>query len=52
MQQLKTFKHVHTHEDDESVRTLLNAWIKAIERYTKVFEDNPWWYNERASLSV
>ncbi|WP_116866821.1 hypothetical protein [Pseudomonas syringae] len=52
MQKLKTLKFVHTHETDESVRKLLNAWIKAIERYTKAFRDNPWWYNERASLSV
>ncbi|MDR9876735.1 hypothetical protein RJC98_16220 [Pseudomonas allii] len=52
MQQLKTFKHVHAHDDDESVQKLLSAWIKAVERYTKAFKDNPWWYNERASLSV
>lgn len=52
MQHLKTLKHVRTHDGDESVRRLLNAWIKAVERYTKTFQDNPWWYNERASLSV
>jgi hypothetical protein len=52
VQQLKTFKHVHTHDDDESVQKLLTAWIKAVERYTKAFKDNLWWYNERASLSV
>lgn len=52
MQQLKTLKCVHTHDDDESVLKPLNAWIKAVERYTKEFQDNPWWYNERSSLSV
>ncbi|BBN63446.1 MULTISPECIES: hypothetical protein [Pseudomonas] len=52
MQQLKTLKHVHTYDDDESVHKLLMAWIKAIERYTNAFHDNPWWYNERASLSI
>lgn len=52
MQHLKTLKHVHSHDDDESIRKLLNAWIKAIDRYTNAFQDNPWWYNERASLSV
>jgi len=52
VQPLKTLKYVHTHEDDDSVRKLLNAWTKAVERYTNTFKDNPWWYNERASLSV
>ncbi|MEE4075164.1 hypothetical protein V2I49_07450 [Pseudomonas viridiflava] len=52
MQRLKTLQHVHSHEGDDSIHKLLSAWIKAVERYTKAFKDNPWWYNERASLSV
>ena len=40
-QQLKTFKHAHSHEDDESVLKLLNGWIKAVERYTNAFQDTP-----------
>lgn len=52
MQQLKTLKCVHANKSDESIQKLLTAWIKAVDRYTKAFQDNPWWYNERASLSV
>lgn len=53
MRKLKTMKAVHVHDGDEDVEILLKAWIKAIERYTGTFpSDNPWWYNERASLSV
>lgn len=49
----KTIKGTKLWEEDPEICTLLSGWIKAVERYTSANErDNPWWYNERASLSV
>ncbi|MEE4687915.1 hypothetical protein V2K59_24060 [Pseudomonas alliivorans] len=49
----KTIKGIEVWGDDEELEILLAAWIKAVVRYTSANErDNPWWYNERASLSV
>jgi hypothetical protein len=49
----KTIKGIEVWGDDEELEILLAAWVKAIVRYTSANErDNPWWYNERASLSV
>lgn len=49
----KFIKGIVVNKDDRELEDLLNAWVKAITRYTSVNEyDNPWWYNERASLSV
>ena len=33
---------------------LLNQWIKLIKEYCRAHEceDNPWWYNERANISL
>lgn len=50
---MKTIKRVNVQKGEEGLEILLNAWVKAIIRYTTANErDNPWWYNERASLSV
>lgn len=49
----KNIKGIVVQEGDQDLEILLSAWIKAILRYTTANEyDNPWWYNERASLSV
>ena len=49
----KAIKGVKIHREDPELEILLSAWIKAVERYTNANDrDNPWWYNERASLSV
>jgi hypothetical protein len=39
---------------DEEMKTLLNAWIKAVHRYMSIANshDNSWWYNERANIST
>jgi hypothetical protein len=35
-----------------SLRPVLEEWIRLVARYINVRpDDNPWWYNERASLS-
>ncbi|WP_122559173.1 hypothetical protein [Pseudomonas viridiflava] len=53
MSKAKTIKGIKVWGGDEELEILLNAWVKAIVRYTSANErDNPWWYNERASLSV
>lgn len=53
MPKQKMIKGVKVWGNDEEIETLLTAWVKAVERYTSANEyDNPWWYNERASLSV
>lgn len=53
MSKAKTIKGLEVLSGDQDVEILLSAWIKAIIRYTSANErDNPWWYNERASLSV
>lgn len=53
MKKAKTIKGIKVAEEDTELGILLKAWVKAIERYTDANErDNPWWYNERASLSV
>ena len=50
---MKTIKAIQVYKSDDELQNLLNAWINAIIRYTSTNEyDNPWWYNERASLSV
>lgn len=38
----------------KSIRPLLDAWIEVVLRYCALngFEDNPWWFNERATLST
>lgn len=37
-----------------TLRPVLEAWIDAVHRYCKLqgHEDAPWWFNERASLSI
>jgi len=53
IKEVKTLKRIKVREDERELEELLNAWIKAIVRYTTANpQDNPWWYNERASLSV
>ena len=53
MSKAKTIKGLEVLSGDHDLEILLSAWIKAIIRYTFANErDNPWWYNERASLSV
>lgn len=53
MRKAKTIKGLKVREEDPELSVLLTAWVKAVERYTSANErDNPWWYNERASLSV
>lgn len=53
MSKAKTIKGIEVLGGDQDLEILLSAWIKAIVRYTSANElDNPWWYNERASLSV
>ncbi|NMZ61032.1 hypothetical protein HBO25_20000 [Pseudomonas nitroreducens] len=50
--QEKSWKKVSTQRGSPELRKLLNAWVAVIERYTSSFDDNPWWYNERAILST
>lgn len=53
MSKAKTIKGIEVQRSDKELENLLNAWVKAIVRYTTANKhDNPWWYNERASLSV
>ncbi|MEI7239984.1 MULTISPECIES: hypothetical protein [Pectobacterium] len=53
MSKVKTIKGIEVQRGDKELENLLSAWVKAIVRYTTANEyDNPWWYNERASLSV
>lgn len=52
MQQGKTWMKVSTQRHNPELCKLLNAWVATIERYTSSFDDNPWWYNERAILST
>lgn len=53
MSEAKTIKGIEVQRSDKELENLLSAWVKAIVRYTTANEyDNPWWYNERASLSV
>lgn len=47
-----TWKKVNTCAQSVELGVLLNAWVAAIERYTGQYGDNPWWYNERATLSI
>ena len=35
-----------------SIRPILKGWIQIVNRYINYHDDdNPWWYNERASAS-
>ncbi|TPE14506.1 hypothetical protein FJP62_12175 [Pantoea vagans] len=53
MFKVKTLKRIAVRENEQDLEILLGSWIKAIVRYTSANPyDNPWWYNERASLSV
>lgn len=53
MSKAKIIEGIHVQRSDKELENLLIAWVKAIRRYTSANEyDNPWWYNERASLSV
>ncbi|MCI1037988.1 hypothetical protein [Pseudomonas putida] len=52
MQTGATWKKVNTHRENPELRELLYAWVAAIERYTTRFVDNPWCFNERATLST
>jgi len=40
--------------DLEPLRPVLQAWIDSVQQYVKLFEgyDLPYWYNERANVSV
>ncbi|MGT8855998.1 hypothetical protein [Enterobacter sp. 186315] len=50
---MKSLKSINIQSGDVELEILLKAWVKAIVRYTSANQrDNPWWYNERASLSV
>jgi len=50
---MTSIRKIHVTDGDQELKTLLTAWIKAVERYSALFdhEDNCWWYNERATLS-
>lgn len=49
----QSLRRVSVHGSDPELSTLLHAWLAAVERYSRVFnEDNCWWYNERATLST
>lgn len=52
MQAGETWIKVSAQPHNPELRKLLNAWVDTIGRYTSSFEDNPWWYNERAILST
>jgi len=52
VKEVKTRKRVSVVGRDPLLKKILTAWIAAIERYTDGCLDNPWWYNERASLSI
>lgn len=45
--------HVHA-PGDRDLRMLLKAWTDAVIRYVELcdYQDNCWWYNERASISI
>lgn len=48
---------VHTSPELRILNNLLWKWTKIVDRYCKISKydeviDNPWWYNERASLST
>lgn len=45
---------VHTSRQLRVLRPLLVAWTRAVKRYCQLekYDDNPWWFNERASLST
>lgn len=45
---------VQTRNALKGLRPLLEGWIKAVDDYCRAvrFCDNPWWFNERANLSV
>ncbi|MFJ3073734.1 hypothetical protein [Pseudomonas sp. NPDC087029] len=47
-----TWKKVSAQGPNTELHKLLTAWIATIQRYTTSFQDNPWWYNERAILST
>ncbi len=53
MSRSRIIKGIEVQGSNQELEILLSAWIKAIVRYTSFNKrDNPWWYNERASLSV
>lgn len=49
-----TLSRIKTPGTDRELKSLLTAWVEAVERYVALCEkqDNPWWLNERASISV
>ncbi|MDZ4190740.1 hypothetical protein OF113_14025 [Ectopseudomonas chengduensis] len=49
-----TLSAVKCPSSEREVRALLKSWVEMVERYCTQHEnqDNPWWYNERASLST
>lgn len=44
--------HVKTKKAFVGLHPLLSEWLILLRNYCSVCDDNPWWYNERASLSV
>lgn len=48
----ETLSKVKVAGSDPEIRALLKSWIAAVERYCNQADDNPWWYNERATLST
>jgi hypothetical protein len=44
----------HMAKELNALRPVLDAWVEAVLRYCRFqgFEDTPWYYNERANISV
>lgn len=51
---LARIEHVKTTREFRGLHPLLTAWVVLIQDYCRCddYDDNPWWYNERASLST
>lgn len=51
---LARIEHVKTTREFRGLHPLLTAWVELIQDYCRCddYDDNPWWYNERASLST
>jgi hypothetical protein len=53
MAKLEDLVYVHA-PGNKGLRDLLHAWTRVVLRYCELhhFDDNPWWANERASIST
>ncbi|WP_419307911.1 hypothetical protein J8402_04270 [Chromohalobacter israelensis] len=48
---------IWTRPEDEYLQPLLESWLGALDEYSRLhrefgIDDNPWWHNERASISL